>query len=514
MSLLAALSVDHLVGAAIGAGVAVAVSYSIVRSKLRVLQAEYSEKVANFERDMVIQKRELDVESKSYAIRVREKIEAELRDRESEVDERERALIRRESEISQREKAASDLRDALETRRAELKEQLENVAALKRKRLERLSAVAGITEEAARAEALKQAKESAEQEAGALRSRIMDEARDTAETRAKKILAIAIQRYSGEYTFESTTATVALLNEDIKGRIIGREGRNIRAFEKATGMTVLIDDTPNAVVISGFDPTRREIARQAMEKLIQDGRIHPTRIEEVVEKCRLETDETIFRSAEEAVRKINVPPLPSEVNRALGNLRFRLSYSQNILDHSVEVASLCGIMAAELKLNVQHAKLAGLLHDIGKAIHQEAEGGHAIVGAEFLKRYELPAAVIDGVASHHDEVPSEGPYGPLVSAADAISASRPGARSETLTTYLKRLERLEAIGARFEGVEKCYAVHAGREVRALVKSTMLSDDESAALAGKIAREIEAELQYPGQIKVTVLRESRWVEVAK
>jgi ribonuclease Y len=307
---------------------------------------------------------------------------------------------------------------------------------------------------------------------------------------------------------------VALPGEDLKGRIIGREGRNIRAFEAATGVTVLIDDTPNAVVLSGFDPVRREIARESMQRLILDGRIHPTRIEEIVSKVEQEMDETVLRLGEEAVQRVALPPLHPELVRNLGKLRFRHSFSQNVLDHSVEVAHLTGLMAAEMGLEVQTAKRAGLLHDIGKAISHEVEGAHALIGGDLVRRCGESEEVVNAVASHHDEVPHHGPLGILVGAADAISASRPGARSETMTTYIKRVEDLEKIGLSFAGVEKCFAVQAGRELRVLVQPEKVTDEQAFALARSISRKIEAELQYPGQIRVTVMRETRCVEFAK
>ncbi len=300
----------------------------------------------------------------------------------------------------------------------------------------------------------------------------------------------------------------------MKGRIIGRDGRNIRAFEAATGITVLIDDTPNAVVLSGFDPVRREIAREAMTRLILDGRIHPTRIEEVVAKVTQEMDETIVRLGEEAVQKSGLPPMHPEVVKLLGKLHFRRSYSQNVLDHSVEVAHLMGLMAAELGLDTVTAKRAGLLHDIGKAVSHEVEGPHAVIGADFVKRHGESEEVVNGVASHHNDVPPVGPWGILVSAADAISASRPGARSENMSVYLKRVEDLEQLAMSFPGVEKCFAVHAGRELRVLVQPDHVTDDQAFALARNIAQKIENELQYPGQIKITVIRETRCIEVAK
>jgi ribonuclease Y len=335
-----------------------------------------------------------------------------------------------------------------------------------------------------------------------------------AEEEARRIISLAIQRYASTHTFETTTATLALPGDEIKGRIIGREGRNIRAFEAATGVTVLIDDTPNAVVLSGFDPVRREVAREAMQRLILDGRIHPTRIEEVVAKVSQEMDETILRAADEAVFKVGLTPMHPEIMKLLGRLRFRHSFSQNILDHSIEVAQLTGLMAAELRVDITAAKRAGLLHDIGKAIDHEVQGSHAPIGAEFIRRYGEPEDVVNGVASHHDEVPHTNLLGILVSAADAISASRPGARSETMTTYIKRLEHLEQIGASFPGVDRCFAVQAGRELRVIVHPDKLDDLQSQALARGVVRKIEEELHYPGQIRVTVVRETRCIEYAK
>src|SRR5207249_7783710 len=329
--------------------------------------------------------------------------------------------------------------------------------------------LARLSEADARAEFLKRIEQETLRDASELARRILDEAKAKAEEKARRIISVAIQRYAGDHTFENTTATIALQGDEIKGRIIGREGRNIRAFEAATGVTVLIDDTPGAVLLSGFDPVRREIAREAMLRLIQDGRIHPTRIEEIVAKDNQEMDETIVRLGEDAVTKAALPPMHLEIVKLLGRLHFRHSYSQNILDHSVEVAHLMGLMAAELGLDVPSAKRAGLLHDIGKAVNHEIEGPHAVVGADLIKRYDESDAVVNGVASHHNDVPPIGPLGILVGAADAISASRPGARSESMTTYLKRVEDLEKIAVTFPGVEKAYAVQAGRELRVFVQ---------------------------------------------
>jgi ribonucrease Y len=300
----------------------------------------------------------------------------------------------------------------------------------------------------------------------------------------------------------------------MKGRIIGRDGRNIRAFEAVTGVTVLVDDTPNAVVLSGFDPVRREVARLSMERLILDGRIHPVRIEEVVAAVNSEMDDFILRAGTEAIYRAGLSPLSNEISRTLGKLRFRNSYSQNVLEHSVEVAHLCGLMAAELGEDIQSAKRSGLLHDIGKAMGQEFEGPHALVGAEFLKREGETADIVNAVASHHDEVPHENLLGVLVAAADAISASRPGARSESMTTYIKRLQNLEEIAVSFPGVEKAFAVQAGRELRVVVRPEAIDDAAAHQLARQMARKIEEVLLYPGQIRITVVREMRCVEYAK
>jgi ribonuclease Y len=378
-----------------------------------------------------------------------------------------------------------------------------------------LQGLAGLSSEQAREALLKRVEQEVLQDANTLTRRVLDEAKAKAEEKARRIISLAIQRYAGEHTFENTTASITLpTGEDIKGRIIGREGRNIRTFEAATGVTVLIDDTPGSVLLSGFDPVRREVAREAMQRLITDGRIHPTRIEEVVAEVTQQMQENIVRLGEDAVLKAGLPSMAPEIVNLLGRLHFRHSFSQNILDHSVEVAHLMGLMAAELGLDVMTAKRAGLLHDIGKAVNHEVEGPHAVVGADFIKRHGESAEVVNGVASHHNDVPALGPLGILVSAADAISASRPGARSESLTTYLKRVEALEKVAVTFPGVEKAFAVQAGRELRVFVQSDKIDDEGAFALARNLAFKIESDLQYPGQIRIVVIRETRCVEVAR
>ncbi|MFN3407444.1 MAG: ribonuclease Y [Limisphaerales bacterium] len=439
---------------------------------------------------------------------------AQLVENERRLAEREGLLNAQLERLLRTERELENRQAALQTQQADNARRAEELAALIHQRRQQLQSLAGISPAAARQQFLKEIEEESLRDASKIARRIVDEARTRAEDKARQILCTAIQRYASEHTGETSTATIALADTELKGRIIGREGRNIRAFESATGVTVLVDDTPNAVVLSSFDPVRREIAREAMSRLIQDGRIHPTRIEEVVAKVTQEMEESIVRLGEEAATRAAVAPLASEVARLLGRLHFRRSYAQNLLDHSVEVAHLAGLMAAELGLDAATARRAGLLHDIGKALNHEVEGPHAVVGADFLRRHGEPEPVVNGVAAHHHDVEPVGPWALLVSAADAISASRPGARSESMTTYIKRVEDLERIGMSFPGVEKAYAVQAGRELRVFVQPTALNDDQAFGLARSIAQKIEGELQYPGQIKVTVIRETRCVEVAK
>ena len=445
----------------------------------------------------------------SFAARCAERAELEKRlsERESLINSQLERLVEAEKALAEQESALRQKSEALERQQQEL-------AALTAKAVEQLQRLAGLTESEAREAFLRQIEQQALRDANNVTRHILEDAKARAEEKARQIISVAIQRYAGEHTFANTTASIALQGDEMKGRIIGREGRNIRAFEAATGVTVLIDDTPGAVLLSGFDPVRREIAKEAMLRLITDGRIHPTRIEEVVAEVTREMDESIVRIGEEAIARTGLPPMHLEIVKMLGRLHFRHSYSQNILDHSVEVAQLMALMAAEMGIDLVLAKRAGLLHDIGKAVNHEIEGPHALVGAELLKRYGECEAVVNGVASHHGDVPSNGPLGVLVSAADAISASRPGARSENMTTYLKRVEDLERLAASFGGVEKAFAVQAGRELRVFVQPDKVDDEQAYALARSIASRIESDMQYPGQIKITVIRETRCVEVAK
>lgn len=464
-------------------------------------------------------------EAKLYAtqeaLKIREEAEKIITEKKKELElyeqrlqERERLLNNQFENLVLKEKDLKAHFDALHREKHELEEHKKRLCEIEKQWRAQLENLANLPVKTVREQLFKEIEKEVAREAGAYIRRVVEQAKAQADEKARHILATAIQRYAGEYTFESTTTTITLPNEEIKGRIIGREGRNIRAFENATGVTVLIDETPNAVVLSGFDPVRREIAREAMNRLIADGRIHPTRIEEVVQKVEKEMDEAIIRHGEDAVTKLGLPLLHPELHRLLGKLHFRNSFSQNLLAHSIEVAYIASLIAAEMGFDPQLAKRIGLLHDIGKAVNHQMEGPHAVVGAEIAKTYGELDVVVNAIASHHGDVPAKGPYGPILSAADAISASRPGARSETLATYLKRVEDLERIGTSFPGVDKCFAVQSGRELRVLVEPELVSDDEAMALARNIARKIEEELQYTGQIRVVVIRETQCIEYAK
>lgn len=491
------------------------------RARQQEMEAQRKERLEATQRDAEALLREARVAANEESIKLRSQAELAYVTRQQELNGAEQRLAQRETLINtqlegflQREKAIQAQQTALEARECALEKARAEAEALAAARREQLARVAQLTEADARAQFLKECEQAALRDANELSRRILTDAKNRSEEQARRVISLAIQRYAAQHTYETTTATITLTGDEIKGRIIGREGRNIRAFEALTGVTVLIDDTPGAVVLSGFDPVRREIAREAMQRLILDGRIHPTRIEEVVAKVKEEMDENVRKAGEDAIFRAGVPPLHEDIAQVLGKLKFRMSFSQNVLDHSVEVAHLTGLLAAELGLDIAAAKRAGLLHDIGKALQQDMEGSHAIIGAEFLKRLGEADDIVNGVAAHHDEVPHTCLWGILVSAADAISASRPGARSESMDTYVKRLENLEKIGLSFAGVDKCYAVQAGRELRVFVQPEAVTDEQAAALARNLCRQIEDEMQYPGQIRVTVIRETRAVEFAK
>lgn len=518
-------SVENIAGAAVCLAAGVGIGLWLALRKQRKTRASES-RAAQSILDKARQEAETvtnnaRLAANEQANKLREQIEQSFATKREEVVAQERRLNERETLLSSQlsrvmeiEKELKQQAETQEKKSTAFENAQQELVQLTRQRREQLQALAHISAAEARTAFIKEVEQESLKDAAELARKILDDAKTHAEEKARKVITDAIQRYAGEHTAESTSATLALNGDDIKGRIIGREGRNIRAFENATGVTVLIDDTPGAVVLSGFDPVRREVAREAMQRLIQDGRIHPTRIEEIVAKVSSEMEETIVRVGEEAVARAGLPPMHPDIVKTLGKLHFRRSFAQNLLDHSVEVAHLTGLMAAELGLDATIAKRAGLLHDIGKALSHEVEGPHAVVGADLIKRCGESDEVVNGVASHHNDVPPVGPWGILVSAADAISASRPGARSETMATYVRRVENLEKIGLSFEGVEKCFAVQAGRELRVFVQPEKVTDEQAFGLARSIALKIENDLQYPGQIRITVIRETRCVEVAK
>jgi ribonuclease Y len=512
---------EGALGILLGAAVVFVMLWWRNQSAIRAGRRQAEDIVADARREAADFMAKARLAANDDALKIRRETEDTFAQQRKEQTERERRLAERESLLNSQLERVMKSERVLDQREEQHKRDVETLASernqltdLTRQRREQLQSISGLSATEAREQFLKEIENEAMADAGKLSRNIIEEAKGKAEEKARRVLSIAIQRHASNHTAETTTATIALQDAELKGRIIGREGRNIRAFEAATGVTVLIDDTPNAVVLSSFDPVRREIAKEAMVRLIQDGRIHPTRIEEVVAKVNQEMEESIVRLGEEAVHRANVPPLHPEIVKLLGRLHFRRSYSQNILDHSVEVAQLMSLMAAELGIDQSIARRAGLLHDIGKALGHEVEGPHAVVGADFAKRHGELEKVVNAIASHHNDVEPIGPLGILVSAADAISASRPGARSESMATYIKRVEDLEHIGASFPGVEKAYALQAGRELRIFVQPESASDEQAFALARNIAQKIESELQYPGQIKVTVIRETRCIEIAK
>lgn len=465
--------------------------------KEAILQAKDSlfQMKAEFERETKESRREF------------QNLEKRILQKEENLDRKSEALDRRDGSISKREKVIQQQEKEIAEKERELQALLED----QRKKLESLS---GMSCQEAKEMLISSMESDARRDAALLVKKIETEAREMADKKAKDIISLAIQRYSGDYVAEKTVSVVTLPNEEMKGRIIGREGRNIRAIEASTGVDLIIDDTPEAVILSGFNPVRREVARLSLERLISDGRIHPARIEEIVEKVNVEIDNTIRESGEQAAFDVGVHGIHPELIKLLGKLKYRTSYAQNVLQHSREVAFLCGLMAAELGLNEKQAKRAGLLHDIGKAVDHEVEGPHAGIGADLAKKYGENPAIVHAIAAHHEDVPAEDVLSVLVQAADALSGARPGARKELLETYVKRLEDLERIAGGFQGIGKAYAIQAGRELRIIVESEMVTDADVVLLSRDIAKKIETELSYPGQIKVTVIRETRAVEYAK
>ena len=459
-------------------------------------------------------KREVMLEAKEDILRSRNEYEKEVKERRAEQQKQERRLQQKEENLDRKTDALEKREEALNQKHAALDKENEEIKIIKRSQTEMLERISGFTAEDAKKYLIEQVESEVTHETALKIKELEQRAKDEADSRAREIVASAIQRCAADHVAEITVSVVPLPNDEMKGRIIGREGRNIRTIETLTGVDLIIDDTPEAITVSCFEPVRREVARLALEKLIADGRIHPTHIEEMVNKARREVDAIIKSEGERAVLETGIRGLHPELVKMLGRLHYRTSYGQNVLQHSIEVSHLAGMMAAELGADVYAAKRAGLLHDIGKAVDHEMEGTHVALGVEFLRKYREKDDIIHAVQAHHNDVEPQTIVACLVQAADAISAARPGARRENMESYIKRLETLEALCNGFEGVESSYAVQAGREVRILVQPDKVSDDEVILLARNVAKKIENELDYPGQIKVSVIRESRATEYAK
>lgn len=476
---------------------------------------EESEKqIAETERTAENIKRELLLQAKEEVHKAKQDLDQTVRDRRNELSKERTRLDLKEEQLDKREEDFEELERDLDLREDELEERevaLEDVEMRKREELER---IAGMTIGEAQKKVLDEARTEYQHDMALMLRQMEEDTKETADMKAKELIVSSIQRYASDYVSDATVSVVPLPNEEMKGRIIGREGRNIRTIESLTGVDLIIDDTPEAVILSSFDPIRREIARIAIEKLVFDGRIHPARIEEMVEKARKEVDQTMKEAGEQAVFETGVVGLHPELIRILGRMKYRTSYGQNVLKHSIEVCWLTGMMAAELGLDVTLAKRAGLLHDLGKAIDFEMEGSHIDIGSDIARKYQEHEVVINAIESHHGDVDPSDLISSLVAAADAISAARPGARRENVETYIKRIEKLEEIVNSFDGVEKCYAVQAGREVRVIVEPDQVKDDDMIIKAHEMTKRIESELNYPGQIKVQMIRESRYSDYAK
>ncbi len=503
----------------IGAGYFIHAVLDRVRMSNARTKADILVKEAKNESESII--KDANLQAKDVILKAREEFEAEskatrreLKALSERLDQRENNLQRKVDLVDRKELGIDEKIAAVDRERELLRQKQDELDEVLTAQRQGLQEIGHMSEEQAREILLQRLQEDLKMESETLIRKSQEETKEIAERKARDIITNAIERYAADQVNEVTTCSVHLPSDEMKGRIIGREGRNIRSLESLTGVNILIDETPEVVVISGFDPLRREVARISLERLITDGRIHPARIEEVVAEVQEEIDETIRLAGEEAIYELNIRGVAPELVRTLGRLKYRHSYSQNILKHSIEMAHIMGMMANELGLDVDIAKRAGLFHDLGKALTHEVEGSHALIGADLLKRHGEEAVVINAVAAHHNDVEMESLYAVLVKAADSITAARPGARSETTEIYIKRLQKLEEIATGFRGVEKCYAIQAGREVRVIVEPSKINDEDAMQMARNISHQVEEQLQYPGQIKITVVRETRCVEYAR
>ncbi|MCK4958271.1 MAG: ribonuclease Y [Planctomycetes bacterium] len=522
MSILGQISISSVaIGAIVAAVVVIVIQQIIAKANATNLTQKRKDQLdsANREAENIIKSAKLDVAEE--LVTKREKFNAEMTQMQSQLRNQERRLSKREDvmdrqgeQLVQREKQLKDGEQDVTRKKQGCEAKAKHLSTLVAQQKNQLLKITSMDMEEAKDLLLTRLEDECEHEMNVTIERKISETKEIAEEKSREIITSAIQRYAAEQTCEGSVSMVDIPNDEMKGRIIGREGRNIRAFEKATGVDVIVDDTPGIIIVSGFNPVRREAARLSMERLIQDGRIHPTRIEELVAQTKKDVNGKVLQLGKSAAVEVDVRGLNNKVLAMIGALNYRTSFGQNVLRHSVEVAFLAQVMADELGLDGSIAKRAGFLHDIGKSMDREMEGGHPLIGANYLKRFKESAIVLNAVEAHHGDIPADNPYTPLVAAADAISASRPGARRETLERYIKRLEKLEEIAGAFKGVENCYAIQAGREVRVIVNADQIDDGIATKIARDIAKKIEDEMTYPGEIKVTLLREVRCVEYAR
>ena len=514
MDVIVAAIIAAVVGLAIGIVAGYFTRKNISEAKIGEADSLAKNIIDQANKDAETMKKEKLLEAKEEIHKFRSDAEKENRERRSELQKYERRVIQKEESLDRKQQSIESKESNLNQKLRAVDEKQKEVEAIKVKQLEKLEDISGITSEKAKDIILSNAEKEVRHEMSIMIKEIETQAKEDAEKKSREIIGYAIQKCAADHVAETTVTVVNLPNDEMKGRIIGREGRNIRTLETLTGIDLIIDDTPEAVILSGFDPIRREIARIALEKLISDGRIHPARIEEMVEKAKKEVENIIKEYGEQAIFETGVHSLHPELVKLLGRLNYRTSYGQNVLKHSIEVAHIAGIMAAEIGADIKLAKRAGLLHDIGKAVDHEMEGTHVEIGMDLLRRYKESKDVIHAMSTHHGDYEPQTVEAVLVTAADAISAARPGARRETLEAYIKRLEKLEEIANSYDGVDKSYAIQAGREVRIMVKPEKINDEEIHLLARDITKKIEDELEYPGQIKVSIIRETRAVEYAK